>query len=289
MRYGLRVGPNPRVLVSTTPKTRRLIKDLIKQAKDPKSRVIVQHATTANNPHLPADIRDMLYKDYQGTRLGRQELEGLLLEDIQGALWTQDVIDNYRVSWDEIPEHMDLIVVSVDPSGTAEGDETGIVVFGMVRHWSRPGIMRQDQSHGFVLGDYSGRFKPEQWAKATRRAYYDFKANYVIGERNNGGDMVKSTIHTADPALPFSDVWASRGKARRAEPVSYLYEQGRVHHVGDLPLLEDQMTGWDASDPPDDWSPDRMDAMVWGASKLMVKQSVSQKTPMRDTRLVGRR
>lgn len=289
MRYGLRVGPHPRVMVATTPKTRPLIKKLFKDSKDPKNRIVIKHATTNDNPHLPDNIKEELYRDYAGTRLGRQELEGLLIEDVQGALWSSELIDQYRLRYDDIPDKFDQVVVAVDPQAKLLSDVTGIIVVGIKNRWTEPGIMRPDQAHGFVLGDYSIGGRPEVWAKSVKRAYRDFRANYVVAEVNNGGEMVKSTIHTADPTLPVTDVWASRGKAIRAEPVSYLYEQGRIHHVGDFPQLEDNMTSWDASDPPTDWSPDRMDAMVWGFSKTLVSNAMMSNSQVNDKRLEGRR
>lgn len=290
MRYGLRVGPHPRVVVTTTPKTRKLIKKLLKDSKNPTvTRTYITHAKTSDNPYLPDDIKAELYKDYGGTRLGRQELEGLLIEDVEGALWSAEQLDRDRVRYDEAPDRYDQIIVAVDPQAGLLSDVTGIIVVGIKRRWDKPFVTRGDQSHGFVLGDYSIGGRPDEWAKAARQAYRDFRANYMVAEVNNGGEMVKSTIHTADPSIPVTDVWASRGKAIRAEPVSYLYEQGRIHHVGDFPHLEDQMTTWDAKDPPKDWSPDRMDAMVWGFSKSMVTASMAAATEMNDKRLDGRR
>jgi len=276
-------------MVATTPKTRPLIKKLFKDSKDPKNRIVIKHATTNDNPHLPDNIKEELYRDYAGTRLGRQELEGLLIEDVQGALWSSELIDQYRLRYDDIPDKFDQVVVAVDPQAKLLSDVTGIIVVGIKNRWTEPGIMRPDQAHGFVLGDYSIGGRPEVWAKSVKRAYRDFRANYVVAEVNNGGEMVKSTIHTADPTLPVTDVWASRGKAIRAEPVSYLYEQGRIHHVGDFPQLEDNMTSWDASDPPTDWSPDRMDAMVWGFSKTLVSNAMMSNSQVNDKRLEGRR
>ena len=323
-RYGLRLGPRPHWVASTTPKPHLLIRwliwrDMIDTGKElthaqqqkytqvskdlgfpptlnpapPRESLRVTRASTDDNKKLPEHIRSMLYNDYGGTRLGRQELHAEILEDIEGALWNQMLIDLWKLPDHELPESFDRIVVAVDPAGKAGGDETGIIVMGRRDKW--PGrffgkaYQRPDMPHGFVLADYTIQGSPDQWAKAVIKAYDDWGANGVVAETNNGHDMVKHTLTTYRPSLPIKEVHASRGKAKRAEPVSTLYEQGRVHHVGDFPRLEDQMTTWDAADPPDDWSPDRMDALVWAATDLLVGRTQTTTTRTRDTRLRHRR
>lgn len=302
MRYGLRLGPNPQIVASTTPKNRTLIKKLAMAGRSGEvtpemGKVVLTQATTDQNPHLQAHIKSMLYADYGGTRLGRQELNAEILEDVQGALWTLQMIEHDRLRPVLIPDHFDSIGVGVDPPGKEAGDECGIVVVGRIdsyrSHDDRDPL--SDLPHGFILDDRSLRGSPGTWGHAVVEAFHDYGANLVIAEINNGWDLVKHTLRQIDPDLPVVEVTATRGKARRAEPVVAMYEQHRMHHVGTFGLLEDQMTGWDAVEPPEDWSPDRMDAMVWAASKLLTThgrlRTHDQNNYRRsgDTRLRGRR
>jgi phage terminase large subunit-like protein len=252
MRLGLRLGPRPRVVITTTPKPRPKLLELL---KDP--RTVLTTAHTDDNPHLHPDVRQELYNQYGGTRLGRQELAAEILTDVPGALWTHDKLEENRVR-----EHPALlrIVVAIDPSGgSSEGHaEVGIVAAG-----------RGQDAHAYVLRDVSERLAPERWARRAVQLYYELKADRIIAEKNFGGDMVSYTIKTIDPSVPVKLVSASRGKQLRAEPVSALDEQGRVHHVGtDLAVLEDQLCSWvpDSGDP----SPDRLDARVWAISELLL-------------------
>jgi phage terminase large subunit-like protein len=253
-RFGLRIGPRPHIIGSTTPKPRARIKALL---ADPKT--VVTRGKTSEAHHLAADVRSSLYAAYAGTRLGRQELEGEMMDDTPGALWTWDMLEAYRLR--EEPE-LDRVVVGVDPAVTATeaSDETGIVVVGVSG--------RGDQAHYYVLDDRSGKYSPKGWALATVAAYRSTGADRVVAEVNNGGDMVAATLRGIDASLPVKTVHASRGKKIRAEPVASLYEQGRVHHVGSYPLLEEQMASWDATDP-NAKSPDRVDALVWAMTELM--------------------
>lgn len=291
IRYGLRVGPRPHWIASTTPKNRIPIKELVKQAQEPEDpvhpEIVMSRATTHDNPHLQEHIKKMLFRDYGGTRLGRQELMAEILEDVEGALWTEYMISLTRLDVPSAPTHFDRITVGVDPPATKT--ECGIVVVGMVNRWLRPGVVRPEDPHSFVLGDYSKAGDPNVWGKAVIEAFHDWGANRVVAEINNGGDMVKHTLQTIDPTLPVKVVHATRGKAKRAEPVVALYEQERQHHVGYFGNLEDQMTSWDAIEPPDDWSPDRMDALVWASWDLMVGLGQATKHQMKDRRLRGRR
>jgi phage terminase large subunit-like protein len=285
IRYGLRVGPRPHAIVSTTPRNRELLKKLI---KDPTT--AITKAITSENPHLDENVKRRLFEDYGDTRMGRQELYAEILEDIEGALWTAAMIDDHRIKLQELPKHLDQIVVGVDPAAkdAENSDETGIIVVGYVNRWE--GLITPDtRSHGFVLGDYSVKGKPDVWAKAVLRAYDDYGANKVVVEINNGGDMIKHTLRGYRPTLPVKEEHASRGKVQRAEPVSVLYEQGRVHHVGSFPKLEDQMTTYDVIDPDDSWSPDHMDAMVWAFTNLMVTPGLTRTSTVQDRRLRKRR
>lgn len=248
--YGLRLGPRPHFVASTTPKPRKEIKALV---NDPHT--VITRGRTQDATHLDEDVRAALYARYAGTRAGRQELEGELLEDVEGALWSWGNIDRYRVV-----NHAPLVkvVVAVDPaaSNTETSDETGIIVAGI-----------DAQKHGYVLDDLSGRYDPAVWGKIAVDAMRRWDADYVVGEKNNGGDMVGHVISTAGGTERYRLVTATRGKRVRAEPVSVLYERGMIHHVGSLVDLEDQLTTWT---PEDADSPDRLDALVWAFTDLLV-------------------
>lgn len=290
IRYGLRVGPRPHAIATTTPRVRKLIKSLVKEAKeDPTGRIRLSIGTMYMNPFLPQQIKDELEKDYAGTRMGRQELLGELLEDVENALWNGDLIDALRPQPWEVPEDYDRVCVAVDPAASENGDETGIIVAGVVYHHNLLGGMMNDMPHGFVLDDLSLRGSPNDWAKAAVKAYHDYEADIIVAEKNNGGDMVAAVIQGVDPNVPVKLVHASRGKTKRAEPVANLYSQHRVHHVGMFPVLEDQMVGWDPKDPDPSWSPDHMDALVWGITELMLETSEITTHKPNDTRLKNRR
>lgn len=253
-RFGLRIGPRPHIIGSTTPKPRDLIKKLL---NDPKT--LVTRGKTSEAHHLAEEVREALYEDYAGTRLGRQELEGEILDDTDGALWTWDMIEAYRLR--EEPD-LDRVVVGIDPavSTSESSDETGIIVVGVAG--------KGNDAHYYVLDDRSGKYSPHDWALAAVAAYRRSMGDRLVCEVNNGGDMVESTLRGIDRNLPIKKVHASRGKKIRAEPVAALYEAGRVHHVGRLDQLELQMTTWDASNPTAK-SPDRVDALTWACTELM--------------------
>lgn len=290
IRYGLRSGPAPRAVASTTPRTKKLIKDLNKESKEPGSKIVIQHGKMDQNPHLNEDVKRELRKDFEGTRMGRQELEGELLEDIEGALWNGEVIDKWRVAAKYAKElEFDLIVTAIDPAASEAGDEHGIITFGVKYSWQEPGIPYPELSHGFVLADDSLNGSPNKWGKAAIRAYKTWEADRLVAEVNNGGDMVVNVIQGIDETIPVVKVVATRGKAVRAEPVANLYEQGRIHHAGMFPVLEDQMTTWDPIETDDSWSPDRMDALVWAATEAMLDTVRIKTSKPEDRRLRGRR
>lgn len=245
---GLRLGQRPRAVVTTTPRPLPLIRTLTTRADV----VMTRGNTYENRANLAPSFFANIISSYDGTRLGRQEINAELLEDTPGALWTMTMIDDNRAS--VIPEFI-RIVVGVDPEAVSTSDsaETGIIVAGKGR-----------DGHGYVLGDYSLRGMPDTWARAVRDAYSRWKADRIVAEINNGGEMVEHTLRTVDAVLPITTVTASRGKQTRAEPISALYAQGRVHHVGVFSTLETQMTTW----VPGDRSPDRMDALVWALTEL---------------------
>ncbi|AKB35603.1 hypothetical protein MSSAC_2787 [Methanosarcina siciliae C2J] len=214
----------------------------------------------------PAFLERMLEK-YQGTRLGRQELDGDILDDNPNALWKRTNIEEFKVPR---PPALDRIVVGVDPATTANltSNDTGIIVAGVSRK-EFDAKTGKKTAHFYVLGDYTIHDSPRKWALEAVSAYHKHSADRVVGEVNNGGDLVEANIRTVASDIPYSDVHASRGKATRAEPVSSLYEQGRVHHVGSYPYLEDQMCDWV---PGESESPDRIDALVWAITELMGKE-----------------
>lgn len=244
-------GRAGRVLVTTTPRPVAEIRELV---NDPTA-VTVRGSSFDNWRNLNALTRVELEK-LRHTRLGRQELFGEILEDTPGALWKRSTIDRQRV--EALPEFA-RIVVAIDPAVTSgeKSDETGIIVAG-----------RADLKRGprrYVIADRSLRGAPYEWAKAAIDAYREFKADSIVVETNNGGAMCKGTLRSIDSTVPVVEVYASRGKRTRAEPVAASYEQGEIHHAPGLTTLEDQLCTWtdDA-----DWSPDRLDAMVWAMEAL---------------------
>lgn len=292
IRYGLRSGPDPRWVGSTTPKNRHTIKEMVKDESIAKT-----GATTKDNPHLNERVKDALYKDYEGTRMGRQELAGELLEDVEGALWSTEILEQQRLDTALEPEWYDRVVVAIDPaaSNTERSDETGIMVAGRVNAYWPVGhqVSRAGEPHAFLLDDLSGKYSPTDWARKAIKAYRTYEADLIIAEKNNGGDMVKTVIHSVDPDVPVHLVNASRGKAKRAEPISALYYEGRVWHLRKgtkFDMLEDQMTTWEPMDPDSfDGSPDRMDAVVWAITDLLDPQGNMRQNVMQDTRMRGRR
>jgi len=258
MRFGLRVGSRPHWVASTTPKPRPLIKKLVKKTPED---VVVTSATTDDNPHLPESIRRALYEEYGGIQIGRQELYAELLEEDKDALWRREMIDQNRRH--EAPE-LRRITVGVDPSGGA--GEQGIVVAGKnVRDVIEDGRIKKVAS-GWVLADLTATLSPGGWGRRAVQAAIDWDADDIVVETNFGGAMAASTILDATEALgvsiPVRQITASRGKRVRAEPVAALAERGEWHHVGRFDALEDQLCTWTLES---DYSPDRLDAMVWTA------------------------
>jgi phage terminase large subunit-like protein len=255
LQLGLRLGES-RQIVTTTPKVQNV--SLIKRIMGYSSTVTVTGSTYENMENLSAAFKQMVLSTYEGTRLGQQELYAKILEDVPGALWTRDIIEAHRVK-----DHPRLvrIVVAIDPATTSteESCETGIIVAG-----------RGDDGHGYVLGDLTRRDTPRGWAGVAIGAYEANNADRIVAEVNNGGDMVEAVIRSVDSSVAYKKVNASRGKRARAEPISALYEQGRIHHVGMFDDLEDQLCSYT---PESKDSPDRMDALVWAFTELMLKDN----------------
>lgn len=259
LQFGLRTGKNPQVCITTTPRPISLLKTIISSP----STVVVRGSTFDNSSNLSPSFLETIRRKYEGTRLGRQELEAELLEEVEGALWKRSLIEGLRTRLEQLPP-MKRIVVAIDPNASTEdgSNECGIICAGL-------GV----DGHGYVLDDVSRVMAPDEWARTAIRLWRERQGDRIIAERNNGGDMVENTIRMVDPTVPFRSVWASRGKFTRAEPISALYEQGRVHHVGTFPQLEDQMCSFtiDFDRRVMGYSPDRVDALVWALTELLIE------------------
>lgn len=262
LQFGFRLGRHPQGVITTTPRPVDVVREIIKMASDGTAH-ITRGSTYDNRQNLAAAFFKKVVASYEGTRLGRQELDGEMLEDNPNALFYTAHFDKSRVKAEDVPP-LQRIIVAVDPNVTAniKSDESGIVTVGVA--------LVDDVKHYYILCDDSVEGGPEEWGRKVASVYYREKANKIIAEANNGGDLVINNIRNVNTALPVSKVIASRGKTKRAEPVSTLHEQGRIHIVGKLNKLEDQCCGWDPTIPADQQkSPDRMDAMVWGVTYLM--------------------
>lgn len=256
LMMGLRLGAEPRAMATTTPRAVPLVRYLAAL----KGVRITHGRTTDNIAALPSSFIEAMERDYAGTRVGRQELDGELLLDHEGALWTREMIEAGRVA--QPPNRMVRVVVGVDPPASAHGDACGIIVAGI-----------DAAGEATILEDASvEKVRPEQWARAVDAAAARWSADRIIAEANNGGEMVRSVLKAAGAWLPVRLVHASRGKTARAEPVAALYERGRVHHAGFFPALEDQLCGMIQSgiyEGPGR-SPDRADALVWTVTELLL-------------------
>ncbi|KEJ90199.1 DNA-packaging protein [Sulfitobacter donghicola] len=269
LQFALRLGDHPQVCVTTTPRNVGVLKQLLKSP----STVVTHAPTEANRANLAASFLEEVRARYRGTRLGRQELDGVLLADAEGALWTSEMLEAARVS--KMPA-LDRIVVAVDPATTsgASSDECGIVVAG-VQSSGPP-----QEWCAYVLADCTvSGLGPSGWARAAIQAMERFGADRLVAETNQGGQMVQEVIRQVDPLVPYKGVHASRGKAARAEPVAALYEQGRVKHVADLDGLEDQMTRMTRHGYEGGGSPDRVDALVWALHELMIEPAAKWRQP----------
>lgn len=253
---GLRLGKRPQAIVTTTPKPTKLMLGLVNDKRN----IITVGTTYENRANLAGGFFDYVISKYEGTRLGRQELNAELLTDSPGALWKRDQLDKNRVV--KAPETLTRVVVGVDPTASSTGDEAGIVTAGIIGN------------EYYTLSDDSMQGSPEAWANAAITAYHRHKADCIAAEKNNGGEMVQSVIKQAVINARMKDktigevrvklVWASRGKQTRAEPIAAIAEQGRDHHVGTFAAMEDELCMW----TPGDASPNRLDAKVWAITEL---------------------
>lgn len=254
----------PSIRTRSTSKARdkkHALKLFKKASEDTSGRYAAFHFTSRDNPHINAQALAEIAADMTSLAY-RQEVLAEDVQDVDGALWKFDVIDAGRIALAGLPD-LQRVVVAVDPAvtNTDTSDETGIVAAGAA--------LVNGVLHGYVLEDASLRASPDVWARKAVNAYHEWEADRLVAETNNGGDMVRLTIRTVDKNVSYKEVHASRGKVTRAEPIAALYEQGRVHHVGTFAGLEDQMCSWT---PESGKSPDRVDALVWALSELMLKQ-----------------
>ncbi|MEM6576983.1 MAG: terminase family protein [Pseudomonadota bacterium] len=269
LQFGLRLGDHPRVCVTTTPRNVGVLKDILERD----STVVTHAPTEANRAFLAQSFLDEVRARYAGTVLGRQELDGVLIDEVDGALWVPSRLEACRIG--EIPE-LDRIVVAIDPpvTGKAGSDECGIVVAGA----RTQGPVQEWQA--VVLADETvSAASPATWAAAAIRAMERFGADCLVAEVNQGGDMVGEVIRQIDPLVPFKAVHASRGKSARAEPVAALYEQGRVCHGVVMTELEDQMCAMTLRGFEGRGSPDRVDALVWALTELMIVPAAKWRRP----------
>jgi phage terminase large subunit-like protein len=254
--FGLRIGKNPQTIITTTPRPTKLIKELV---ANPTTHV-TRGKTYDNKANLAPAFFEEIIRKFEGTRMGRQELDAEILIDNPSALWKREDIDRNRIRPDQVP-NLVRVVVAIDPSVTSdpESDDAGIIVAGIAPVGG--------QMHGYILADYTTQGSPDVWAGRAVGAYVHHNADRIVAETNNGGDLVEMVLRTVDRNVPYRKVHASRGKAIRAEPIAALYEQNRVHHVGSLAQLEDECCDFDPT-LTNQRSPNRMDALVWAMSDL---------------------
>jgi phage terminase large subunit-like protein len=253
LQFGLRLGKQPRQLITTTPRPLPIIKRLL---TDPRTRV-TRAPTSANRDYLSPAFLDAVVGRYAGTRMGRQELDGELIEDRPDALWSRVLIEACRVAE---PPGLAKIVVAIDPPGTSRrgADACGIVAVG-----------RSESGWYYVLEDASAAgLSPAAWAAKAIALYHRLNADTIVAEVNMGGEMVRAVLRGVDSSVPLKEVHATRGKYRRAEPIAALYEQGKVKHVRGFPALEDEMCDFSPEGLSSGRSPDRLDALVWALTEL---------------------
>ena len=260
LQFGLRLGENPRQVVTTTPRPIPIVRDLL--ARDGQGVSLTRGTTYDNRANLAQNFFETIVKHYEGTRLGRQELNAELVDDVAGSLWTRANLDRNRVASGNPLPTMQRVVVGIDPAAKASADgdrtsETGIVVTGL-----------GDDGRGYVLDDLSCRLSPRGWAAKAIAAFDRYEADALVVEINQGGAMVETVLRAERAGLPLRQVRASRGKTVRAEPIAALYEQGRVSHAGAFPALEDQMVLFTPFGIEGSGAADRVDALVWALSDL---------------------
>lgn len=270
LQFALRLGERPQQVVTTTPRSTPLLKGLMKAPQT----VVTRAPTSANRLHLAKSFLETVTAKYAGSSLGRQELDGEFIEQIDGALWNWAMLDAARRR--PGPERLDRIVVAVDPPVTSGSgaDECGIIVAGV----SMDGPPQQWRAEVIVDGSIKGA-SPQGWAEQAVALYRRHEADRLVAEVNQGGEMVGSLVRSVDPMVPFRAVRANRGKGLRAEPVAALYEQGRVSHRIAFPRLEEQMVAMTLGGFAGQGSPDRLDALVWAITDLMIEPAANYGNP----------
>ena len=278
LQFGLRLGTNPQQVITTTPRPLKLLKTIMALP----GTIIRRGSTLDNRLNLAPSFITNIVDQYAGTRLGRQELDAEILDDVPGALWSRTNLDEHRVKPDGVLPDMQRIVVAIDPAMTSSTDgdttsETGIIVAGL-------GV----DGRGYILDDRSCRLSPKGWAQVAVMAYDRYEADFIVAEVNQGGEMVQQVIQSIRSTIKVKMVRATRGKVVRAEPISALYEQGRISHVGTFPLLEDQMMQFTTSGVSGDGDADRVDSCVWACTELF-PSIVGHAAPPRKRRSMSRR
>ena len=251
LMFALRLGEKPQVCVTTTPKPLQLLINL----RDAQTTVLTKGSSYDNRENLNEQFFDSILSKYKNTRLGMQEIYAEILEESDNAMWKREWLDDSRLT--DFPEDLERVVVAIDPAVTSKktSDETGMIVAG-----------KDSEGKFYVLHDASARYTPSAWSEKAIMLFNQYQCDKIIAEVNNGGQLVEHTLRTQSENVPYKSVHASRGKRTRAEPIASLYEQGKVHHVGNLERLENQLCNWEANSG--DPSPDRLDALVWALSEL---------------------
>lgn len=254
LQMGLRLGKSPQCLITTTPRPTKLFKEIISD----EFTTVTHGSTYENRKNLADRYFKQIIKKYEGTRIGRQELEAELLGDVEGALWRLEMIQYLKLDPETL--HFERIVVAIDPAVTSKktSDETAITVAGIIGEQI------------YILHNISGIWTPNEWATKAIKLYERFGADRVIGEANNGGDLIEEVLRNINSNIAYKKVHASRGKVARAEPIVALYEQKKVWHVGAHAKLEDEMTQWDAT--TDNYSPNNIDSLVWAVTELSINK-----------------
>jgi phage terminase large subunit-like protein len=266
LKFGLRIkrrdGLPPRALFTTTPKPIEALKRLVAHPRC----ITVARSTYDNIDNLSPEFIAELKNTYEGTSLGQQEIHASILDEAKGALWTRKIIEDTRISYADNykGDFFRVTAIGVDPQTAMKRNSTGIIA-----------VSKGADGHGYVRADATGDYLPNQWARAAIQLFKDLDADYIVAEVNQGGEMVRHTIHSVDKNIPVVTVHARVAKQARAEPIAALYQQGRMHHIGCFGMLESQMVTWEPDSKLE--SPDRIDAMVWAARKLMITAPTEQK------------
>lgn len=264
LQFGMRLGEHPQIVITTTPRNRKKLKDILAMPNSYVSRA----STFANKQNLAGTFLRTIDANYAGTNLGRQELYGELIEDNEGALWTYELIEDLRRNRKNYDfDDFERIILAIDPPATShkKSNACGMIVAAI-----------DDNRHAYILADVTMQaVSPIVWAQKAVQVYHEFNVDRIVAEVNQGGEMVETILRTIDPQISYAGVFAKKNKKSRAEPVAALYEQGKVHHLGMFEQLEDEMCQFDHFIMSSKNSPDRVDALVWAVSHLLLNGGVS--------------